>query len=384
MPGGTAIGVVETRGMAALMACTDAMLKAADVTVCGRHGIGSGWVTVVISGAVASIESAVRAGKAAVADHGELIHVEVIPRPQAAAMERLPHLQDMPVANGARRAMGVLETQGVAPLIVGADAMAKAAAVELLGWAYIGGALSHVCVAGDVAAVQTAVAAGHNAAAAVGVVHDELLLPRPDPGLRGLQPPPLAAPPEHASALGILETTGYVATVAGVDTMVKTAQVAVASLLIGSGGRSLALARGPLDAINAAINAAADTVPGIGELNAAQVLSRPDPQTVACFCQPDRAEAREPDEGAMGLIETRTTIGLVKAMDAMLKAADVQYEGSYKVGYFLTASVIRGSVGAVQAALDAGAAEAACFGEVVAVHLIPHPYSEMTQRLSHG
>jgi len=53
------------------------------------------------------------------------------------------------------------------------------------------------------------------------------------------------------------------------------------------------------------------------------------------------------------------------------------------VGYFLTASVIRGDVGAVRAALDVGAEEAARHGELVSVHLIPHPYPELEERLAH-
>ena len=53
-----ALGILETRGMASLMGATDAMLKAADVSVKGRHGIGSGWVTVVVEGDVAAVKTA--------------------------------------------------------------------------------------------------------------------------------------------------------------------------------------------------------------------------------------------------------------------------------------------------------------------------------------
>ena len=49
-----AIGILETRGMASLLGASDAMLKAAEVRICGRHGIGSGWLTVVIKGQVAA------------------------------------------------------------------------------------------------------------------------------------------------------------------------------------------------------------------------------------------------------------------------------------------------------------------------------------------
>jgi len=86
---------------------------------------------------------------------------------------------------------------------------------------------------------------------------------------------------------------------------------------------------------------------------------------------------------AMGLIETRSTVALVMAVDRMLKAADVTFEGRYKVGYFLTASVIRGDVGAVKTALEAGAEEVKKYGELVSAHLIPQPYEALEERLAH-
>ena len=53
-----AIGILETRGMASLLGASDAMLKAAEVGICGRHGIGAGWLTVVIEGQVAAVQTA--------------------------------------------------------------------------------------------------------------------------------------------------------------------------------------------------------------------------------------------------------------------------------------------------------------------------------------
>jgi len=381
---GTALGILETRGMAALMSATDAMLKAADVKLCGRHGIGSGWVTALITGTVAAVEAGIRAGEGSLPGHGELIRARVISRPDRSKLECLPHWAEVWEIEGPPRALGVLETRGLTPLIVGADAMAKAAAVELMGWAFVGGALCHGCISGDVAAVQTAILAGSDAAASVGEVFDELVLGQPDPGLGILLPPPIEPDGSTAPALGIVETTGYVATVAGADAMVKAADVRINRFSIGSGGRSLALARGPLDAVAAAVRAVSDVVPGVGQLDVAHVLSRPDSQTLACFAATAENAPERQTHGAMGLLETRSTVGLVKAMDAMLKAAPVEYEGSFKVGYFLTASVIRGSVGAVRTALDVGRQEAARYGELVAVHLIPRPYGELEQRLTHG
>jgi len=377
-----AIGVLETRGMAALTGAADAMVKAADVRLCGRHGIGSGWVTVVVEGEVAAVQTAIRVGQEETGKNGELITARVIPRPEARMMQGMPHAvpaKEVAVGPGA---LGMLETQGLAPLIEGADAMVKAADVEIAGWAFIGGALCHLAVRGDVAAVQTAVAAGRRAAEPVGPVYATLLLPQPIEGIGALLPRPPAGKAMGAGALGVLETTGYVGTVGGSDAMVKAADVEIARLCIGSGGRSIALAVGALDAVSAAVDAGREAAAQIGELNAARVISRPDPQVIACFDGAAPGTETRPGR-AMGLIETRSTVALVKAVDEMLKAADVEYEGSYKVGYFLTASVVRGDVGAVRTALDVGAREAAKHGELVSVHLIPYPYPELEERLSH-
>ena len=86
---------------------------------------------------------------------------------------------------------------------------------------------------------------------------------------------------------------------------------------------------------------------------------------------------------AMGLIETRSTVALVRAVDQMLKSANVEYEGSYKVGYYLTATIIRGDVGAVRVAIDAGRQEAVKHGELVSAYVIPQLYGGIDGCLPH-
>ena len=384
MAHGRAIGILEVRGMAALTAAADAMVKAADVQVCGRHGIGSGWVTVLVEGDVADVQTAIRVGQEEVARYGELITAEVIARPEGRAVERMPHPAAMKEITVGPRALGMLETQGMAPLIEGADAMVKAANVEIAGWAFIGGALAHVVVRGDVAAVQTSVEVGRRVAEEVGEVHATLVLPQPIEGIGALLPPALSVEAQATGALGLLETTGYAGVVSGVDAMIKAADVEIQRLSIGSGGRIVGLVKGSLDSVQAAIEVGAERARQAGELNAARVISRPDPQVMACFGGLLPAQrAASSTQKAMGLIETRSTVALVRAVDQMLKTAEVEYEGSYKVGYFLTAGVVRGDVGAVRVALDAGAEEAVKHGELVSVHLIPHPYPELEERLVH-
>jgi microcompartment protein CcmL/EutN len=281
------------------------------------------------------------------------------------------------------RALGLLETQGLAPLIAGADAMAKAADVEICGWASIGGALCHVLVRGDVAAVQTAIETGRRAAEKVGTVYATLVLPQPLDGVAPLLPPAPEAEGMRTGALGVVEAIGYAVIVAAGDAMVKAAEVDIQRLSIGSGGRIAALAIGSLDDVQVAVQAGREVVGQVGELDGVVLVSRPDAATMACFA--DAVDDLLPGGArrAMGLIETRSTVALVRAVDQMLKSADVEYEGSYKVGYFLTASIVRGDVGAVRVAIEAGAQEVAKHGELVAAHVIPQLYEEVERRLPH-
>ena len=377
-----AIGMLETRGMASLMASTDAMLKAANVQLCGRHGIGSGWLTSVVAGPVADVEAAIRVGEVEANRTGELIGAQVVPRPDARAMDAMPHAAGLGAEQVQPRAIGLLETQGLTPLVAGADAMLKAAQVELGGWAFIGGALCHAPIFGDVAAVQTALEVGRQAAERIGTVYATLVLPQPSEGLGPLLPPAPVVEPRSTGALGLIETIGYASIVGTADAMLKAADVQVERLSISSGGRIAALATGHLDDVQAAVRVGAEAATALGEIDASTVVSRPDPALVARFATAAEglgSGARQ----AMGLIETRSTVALVRAVDRMLKAAAVEYEGAYKVGYYLTAAVVRGDVGAVQVAIDAGRQEAVEHGELVSAYAIPQPYSGLEGRLPH-
>ncbi|MEG2411505.1 MAG: ethanolamine utilization microcompartment protein EutM [Clostridium sp.] len=80
---------------------------------------------------------------------------------------------------------------------------------------------------------------------------------------------------------------------------------------------------------------------------------------------------------ALGMIETKGLIGSIEAADAMVKAANVYLVGKEYVGGGLVTVMVRGDVGAVKAATDAGAAAAQRVGELVSVHVIPRPHSEV-------
>ena len=86
---------------------------------------------------------------------------------------------------------------------------------------------------------------------------------------------------------------------------------------------------------------------------------------------------------ALGLIETKGIVGAVEAADAMCKAAKVTLLGKETSGGGLVTVMVRGEVGAVKAATDAGAAAARRVGELVSVHVIPRPHAEVERVLPH-
>ena len=84
---------------------------------------------------------------------------------------------------------------------------------------------------------------------------------------------------------------------------------------------------------------------------------------------------------ALGMIETRGLVASIEAADAMVKAANVTLIGTEKIGSGLVTVMVRGDVGAVKAAVEAGGAAAARLGEVVATHVIPRPHSDVEKIL---
>jgi microcompartment protein CcmL/EutN len=80
---------------------------------------------------------------------------------------------------------------------------------------------------------------------------------------------------------------------------------------------------------------------------------------------------------AIGLIETRGLVGSIEAADAMVKAANVTLMGQERIGGGLVTVIVKGDVGAVKAAVDAGAAAAKRVGELLSVHVIPRPHSDL-------
>ncbi|MCG8483153.1 MAG: propanediol utilization microcompartment protein PduA [Clostridia bacterium] len=80
---------------------------------------------------------------------------------------------------------------------------------------------------------------------------------------------------------------------------------------------------------------------------------------------------------ALGMVETKGLVGAIEAADAMVKAANVTLVGKERIGSGLVTVMVRGDVGAVKAATDAGAAAAERVGELISVHVIPRPHENV-------
>ncbi len=84
---------------------------------------------------------------------------------------------------------------------------------------------------------------------------------------------------------------------------------------------------------------------------------------------------------ALGMVETRGLVAAIEAADSMVKAANVTLIGTEKIGSGLVSVMVRGDVGAVKAAVEAGSASASKLGELIATHVIPRPHSDVEKIL---
>ena len=80
---------------------------------------------------------------------------------------------------------------------------------------------------------------------------------------------------------------------------------------------------------------------------------------------------------ALGMIETKGLVGAIEAADAMVKSANVTLVGTEKIGSGLVTVMVRGDVGAVKSAVEAGASSEGTLGELVATHVIPRPHGDV-------
>lgn len=207
--------LIEVFGLAPALVIADQALKASDVTIVGVEGNAGQDSLIKFVGDLANIERAIAAAKEIATQMGAKFTAEILRQfeePARAKMiytaqeyspitcgylHMLPREEDSAGAGGAStpsqrgtnmQAIGLLETQGLSAVIEGADAMLKAANVEVVGKEKIGAAHVTVMIRGDVAAVKAAIDAGKAAAEKVGKVVAALVIARPHEGLAKLLP----------------------------------------------------------------------------------------------------------------------------------------------------------------------------------------------------
>lgn len=179
------LGLVETLALVPSVAAADKMLKAADVELVAFEAGGSTLCTVFVTGDVASCAAAVAAGAEAAQAVGKVTARNVManPIPSLGAIVDAHRLEEGPDARG-WKALGLLETFGVVYLMEAADAMCKAADVELIGYENVYDGYVSVLVAGETAACKTAVAAGEAAVRAMGAEpYSRVVIAAPHPEL---------------------------------------------------------------------------------------------------------------------------------------------------------------------------------------------------------
>jgi microcompartment protein CcmL/EutN len=178
----------------------------------------------------------------------------------------------------------------------------------------------------------------------------------------------------------MIETKGLVALFEASDAMLKAANVTFAGWEKVGSGLVTAFVEGDVAAVKAATDAGASAARRVGELSTVLVIPRPHDELGPFYSTPPAKSNAAVDNGAaLGLIETKGLVGLIEASDAMCKAASVQLTRSIEIGGGYVTSVVRGDVGSVRAAVDAGAAAARRVGELVSSHIIPRPHEGMIE-----
>lgn len=180
-----ALGLVSTRSFPAIVRVADEMLKSSEVTLVGYEKIGSGHCTAIVRGGISDVRLAVDVGAEIAQQLDQLISSLVIARPLP-NLElvlpigmRLAQLVQRQTSTLSNQAIGLVETRGFPAMVGAADAMLKAADVQLSAHEFIGAGLCTAIIRGSVADVAMAVEAGMAEARRIGELNAVMVIPRP-------------------------------------------------------------------------------------------------------------------------------------------------------------------------------------------------------------
>ncbi|MGJ5674384.1 MAG: carbon dioxide-concentrating mechanism protein CcmK [Nostochopsis sp.] len=182
----SALGLVSTISFPAIVGTADMMLKSAGVHLVGYEKIGSGHCTAIVRGAIADVRLAVEAGEQTAKQFDQFVSSLVIPRPFPNLEVVLPINTRLSTITGdgtysrlSNQAVGLVETRGFPAMVGAADAMLKAADVQLAAYEKIGSGLCTAIIRGSVANVAVAVEAGMYEAERIGELNAVMVIPRP-------------------------------------------------------------------------------------------------------------------------------------------------------------------------------------------------------------
>ncbi|MCX7594873.1 MAG: BMC domain-containing protein [Fischerella sp.] len=182
----SALGLVSTRSFPAIVGTADMMLKSAGVHLVGYEKIGSGHCTAIVRGGIADVRLAVEAGEQTAKQFDQFISSLVIPRPFPNLEVILPINSRLSAIAGdgnhsrlSNQAVGLVETRGFPAMVGAADAMLKAADVQLAAYEKVGAGLCTAIIRGSVANVAVAVEAGMYEAERIGELNAVMVIPRP-------------------------------------------------------------------------------------------------------------------------------------------------------------------------------------------------------------
>lgn len=182
----SALGLVSTRSFPAIVGTADMMVKSAEVTLVGYEKIGSGYCTAIVRGKTADVRLAVEEGAKTAEQFGQLLSKLVIARPMPNLEVIFPigsrlievAQQQRGYSRLSNRSIGLLETRGFPAMVGAADAMLKAADVQLASYETIGDGLCTAIIRGSVANVAIAVEVGMQEAERIGELNAVMVIPR--------------------------------------------------------------------------------------------------------------------------------------------------------------------------------------------------------------
>ncbi len=183
-------------------------------------------------------------------------------------------------------------------------------------------------------------------------------------------------------ALGMIETKGLVSLIEGTDAMLKAANVEVVGWDKVGSAMVTTFIKGDVAAVKAALDAGAEASGRVGEVLSVHVIARPHDELTGLLPKAKKTDTKAAGatggaSGAVGMIETKGWVGLVEATDAMGKAANVEIVKTIQIGGAFVTTIVKGDVGSVKAAVDAGAAAAGKVGELISSHVIARPHSDL-------